>query len=298
MPLRLRAVRVLREVTMGPSPNSDSSLRSRLISSSANVRITEDASQVQTDSRHLPQIWIRFLYSREPLLFVLSAISKLWWAASLTGLGQTFVSLSNKANTQETEMKLLLVYFAVGLSYVAAAICDNYFCSVLQSRVSCRLATLVSENATLRGSPEESQRSLAFQLASSDAHSVGQGALVVFDVLNTPIWFSAILIILFTQPETGWKYGLIMACMALGTLAWIYFLSLRLTDVQNEISAAEGKQMSTFVESLENMRTLRFYGWDIYMLQRLHKMTDDMLPLRSRLRVFKVVMPQFFLFCV
>ena len=233
----------------------------------------------------LPENWVRYAYQSETRFFVLAATCKFLWSGFLIGL--TVLNLEIYRSSGDDTLKYVFGYMGAGLAYCLSGECQTYFSALLGSRLKARLAARVAEHAILRGSPDSSERSLALSLASSDAQSVCQGALTLFDLCISPFWFVVVVLILALRVNL--KFGMIGAAMAVCVLTWMALISVLLTRAKKEINAAESKQISTFVESLENVRTLRFYGWDTYMLKKLHKMTDDMLPMRQRLLVLKMI---------
>ena len=233
----------------------------------------------------LPENWVRYAYQSETRFFVLAAACKFLWSSFLIGL--MVLNLEIIRSRENDTSKYVYGYMGVGLAYCLSGECQTYFSALLGSRLKARLAARVAEHAILRGSPAASERALALSLASSDAQSVCQGALTLFDLCVAPFWFIVVVIILVLRVNL--KFGMIGAAMAVCVLIWMAWISVLLTRAKMEISAAESKQVSTFVESLENIRTLRFCGLDTYMLKKLHRMTDDMLPMRQRLLVLKMI---------
>ncbi len=77
--------------------------------------------------------------------------------------------------------------------------------------------------------------------------------------------------------------------MCIVVLTFMSFISVALVRARKAVSELESKQVSLFVEVLESIRTLRFYGWDTYMLNKLHLMTDAMDPLRRKLVMLKML---------
>ena len=158
-----------------------------------------------------------------------------------------------------------------------------------------RLVARIAEHAILNGSPDASERAHALSLTSSDTQSVWQGLITFFDLAIAPFWFALVVVLLGRYTSDLMSFNQMLQFCAIGAfLAFIFgglilYISILLTRAKKAINSAESKQISTFVECLENIRTLRFYGWDNYMLQKLHRMTDDMLPLRQRLLKFKVI---------
>jgi ABC-type bacteriocin/lantibiotic exporter with double-glycine peptidase domain len=180
-----------------------------------------------------------------------------------------------------------------GIAYCAVDILANYYTSLLGSRIASRLAARVAEHAVLTGSPDASERALALSLASSDSQYVSHGLISLFDLILAPFWFAAVILLLVVYSnkvmpmDSSLVLGAIATALTVCFGAALSWISVLLTRIKKQINAAENKQVSVFVECLENIRTLRFYGWDGYMLQKLHKMTDAMLPLRQRLLVLK-----------
>jgi ABC-type multidrug transport system fused ATPase/permease subunit len=242
----------------------------------------------------LPDNFVRYAFQSETRLFLLAAAGKVLWSICVIGLSVALLEITRSRNEND-RLVFVLTFLGACLVYVCADIATNYYSALLGSRVMSRLAARITEHAILMGSPESSERALALSLTSSDAQSVWQGLITFFDLVIAPFWFVFVVILLgrYASPLMTFDQMLyfcgIAAVLAAVVGGFMMFNSILLTRAKKAINTAESKQVSTFVECLENIRTLRFYGWDRYMLQKLHRMTDDMLPLRLRLMKFKVI---------
>jgi ABC-type multidrug transport system fused ATPase/permease subunit len=242
----------------------------------------------------LPNNFVYFAMQSEARFFWLAAAGKFLWSCGIIGINVCLLEITNSKD-EDTRFQFVLYFLGAGLSYVGADIMANYFTAIMGSRVMSRLSARIAEHAVLRGSPEASERALALSLASRDSQAVWQGLVTFFDLTIAPLWFVVVVILLgiytspFMPPDKVLLFCSIGASLAIIFGALMAWISVLLTRSKKEINAAESKQVSTFVECLENIRTLRFYGWDNYMLQKLHKMSDEMLPMRLQLLKLKVV---------
>jgi ABC-type multidrug transport system fused ATPase/permease subunit len=166
---------------------------------------------------------------------------------------------------------------------------NSYFAGQLAGRVKARLAALVTEHTILRASPEASERAHALTLASSDAHLVCEGALSIHELWLAPINILTVVLLLIQRSGFNEPWGYIGGGMCVAVLLVMSRISVLLVKARKAVSQAEGEQVAVFVEVLENIRTLRFYGWDTYMLQKLHTMTDAMASLQQRLIFLKML---------
>jgi ABC-type multidrug transport system fused ATPase/permease subunit len=243
----------------------------------------------------LPSNFVRHAYRSETRLFLLAAAGKALWSMCLIGINVVLLEVTNTKDDEQKRLALIFGFLGVCLLYVCADVACNYYSALLGSRVMSRLAARIAEHAILNGSPEASERAQALSLTSSDTQSVMQGIITLFDLAIAPFWFALVVVLLGRYASVVMSFSqmlqfcTIAACLAIIFGSLMMFISMSLTKAKKAINAAESKQVSTFVECLENIRTLRFYGWDNYMLQKLHRMTDDMMPLRLRLLKFKVI---------
>jgi ABC-type transport system involved in cytochrome bd biosynthesis fused ATPase/permease subunit len=104
-----------------------------------------------------------------------------------------------------------------------------------------------------------------------------------------PLNIFVVVGILISQVGPSSIYGYIGGSMCMLVLVAMSFISVGLVKARKAVSEVEAKQTSLFCEVLENIRTLRFYGWDTFMLQKLHAMTDAMEPLRRKLIILKML---------
>ena len=238
----------------------------------------------------LPQSWVRYLIQSERRLFVLAALSKSVYSAGLIGVTMLVLRLIDVPRGNYSEaLQYCLIFTAVAVVFQLAAQANAYFSGQLAGRVKARLAALVSEHAILRASPEASERAMALTLASADAHQVCEGALFVHELWLAPLNILTVVGILIQRAGYTIEYGYIGGGMCVVVLLLMSYISILLVRARKAVSEVENKQISVFVEVLENIRTLRFYGWDSYMLQKLHRMTDAMVPLRRRLIYLKML---------
>lgn len=251
-------------------------------------------SRRQLPADPLPSNFVRYAYQSETRLFLQAAAGKALWSMCVIGINAVLLEVTGSKDDRK-RFSFILAFLGVCLVYVCADIACNYYSALLGSRVMSRLAARIAEHAILNGSPEASDRSLALALTSSDAQSVCQGLITFFDLAIAPFWFAFVCCLLgyYSSPLMTFNQ-MLQFCAIAAFLAVVFgglmmFISVLLTRAKKAINAAESKQVSIFVECLENIRTFRFYGWDSYMLQKLHRMTDEMLPLRRLLLKFKVI---------
>ena len=238
----------------------------------------------------LPQSWVRYLISSEPKLFVLAAVSKSLYSAGLIGVTMLVLHMQTigRGNFSEA-LQYCFIFLAVAAVFQLAGQGNSYFSGQLAGRVKARLAALVSEHAILRASPEASERATALSLASAEAHQVCEGALFIHELWLAPLNILTVVGVLIHYSGHTTEYGYMGGGMCIVVLLIMSYISILLVRARKAISEIESKQISVFVEVLENIRTLRFYGWDSYMLQKLHKMTDAMAPLRRKLIFLKML---------
>jgi ABC-type multidrug transport system fused ATPase/permease subunit len=243
----------------------------------------------------LPENFVRYAYQSETRVFLLAAAGKALWSICVIGINVSLLEITRTTDDERKRFALILVFLGVCLVYVCSDIACNYYSALLGSRVMSRLVARIAEHAILNGSPDASERAHALSLTSSDTQSVWQGLITFFDLAIAPFWFALVVVLLGRYTSDLMSFNQMLQFCAIGAFLAIIFgglillISILLTRAKQAINSAESKQISTFVECLENIRTLRFYGWDSYMLQKLHRMTDDMLPLRQRLLKFKVI---------
>ena len=243
----------------------------------------------------LPSSWVRYLIKSERRLFFLSAAFKTVYSATLIGitiLVLEMIDLSKTFKNEELYSKQFL--FCFWFLLVAAIFCfssqgNSYFAGQLAGKVKARLAALVTEETILRASPEASARATALTLASADAHTVCEGALAIHELWLAPINIFTVVVLLISRAGFEEPWGYIGGGMCVAVLLVMSYVSILLVRARKEVSNAENNQASVFVEIIENIRTLRFYGWDSYMLRKLHAMTDAMVPLRRNLIFLKML---------
>jgi hypothetical protein len=238
----------------------------------------------------MPQSWVAYLIQTEQRLFILAAVSKAVYSAGLVGITMLVLTLQAvPAGNFSEAARYCFAFLAAATVFQLGAQGNSYFSGQLSGQVKARLAALVSEHAILRASPEAAERAFALTLASSDAHQVCEGALVVHDLWLSPL--NIIIVVGILIVEVGYKemYGYIGGAMCVFVLLSMSYVSVLLVRARKAVSAVESRQVSVFVEVLENIRTLRFYGWDSYMLLKLNDITDSMMPLRRKLIFLKVV---------
>jgi ABC-type multidrug transport system fused ATPase/permease subunit len=249
---------------------------------------------------NLPPSWVSYLIQSERRLFILAAACKTVYSASLIGVTMLVLAMIDLSNPAlETSFKYPELFaeqlkFCFWFLLLAAVYCfssqgNSYFAAQLAGRVKARLAALVTEYAILRGSPDASERALALTLASSDAHVVCEGALQIHELWLAPINIFTVVILLIQRSGFASPWGYVGGGMCLAVLLLMSQISILLVRSRKAVSEAEVKQAAVFVEVLENIRTLRFYGWDTYMLNKLHALTDAMQPLRRKLIVLKMM---------
>ena len=245
----------------------------------------------QDDSpRRLPHTWVRFLWQSERRLFLLAAVSKLVYSAGLIGVTMLVLDMQRVPRGMYSKaLEYCFGFLAVASALQLAAQGTSYFSGQLAGKVKARLAALISEHAILRASPEAAERALALSLASSDAHQVCEGAMFVHELWMAPLNILAVVGILINEVGATRMYGYVGGGMCFIVLVVMSFISVALVRARKKVNELEAKQVSLFVEVLESIRTLRFYGWDTYMLQKLHDMTDSMEPLRQKLITLKML---------
>jgi ABC-type multidrug transport system fused ATPase/permease subunit len=238
----------------------------------------------------LPQSWVTYLIQSEWRLFILAAVSKAIYNAGLLGITMLVLRIQavTYGNTSES-LRYCLIFLAVSCVYQLSGQANVYFSGQLSGRVKARLAALVSEHAILRASPEASERAIALTLASADAHQVCEGALVVHELWLSPLNILTVCGILIQNAGYKSYYGYIGGALCICVLLTMSYVSILLVRVRKAVSAVESKQVSIFIEAIEAIRTLRLYGWDTYMLQKLNNMTNSMMPLYRKLVMLKVV---------
>jgi ABC-type multidrug transport system fused ATPase/permease subunit len=241
----------------------------------------------------LPSNFVYYAIQSESRFFWLAAAGKLLWSCGIIGINVCLLEITTETK-KDTRFQYVMYYTGVALAYAGADILSNYYTAILGSRVMSRLTARIAEHAILKGAPDASERALALSLASRDTQAVWQGLITLFDLAIAPIWFGTVVVLLGIYASRSMpsdkvvQFCAIGACLAISILALMAGISILLTRAKKDINCAESKQVSTFVECLENIRTLRFYGWDNYMLQKLHRMSDEMLPLRLKLLKLKV----------
>jgi len=256
-------------------------------------RVKAKVTQVthMTESvNQLPRSWVAYLIASEPRLFFLAAVSKSVYSAGLIGVTMLVLRMQTipRGNFSEA-LQYCFIFLPVAAVFQLAGQGNSYFSGQLAGRVKARLAALVSEHAILRASPEASERAAALSLASAGAHQVCEGALFIHELWLAPLNILAVVGILIQSSGYTTEYGYIGGVMCIVVLLIMSYISILLVRARKAISEIESKQISVFVEVLENIRTLRFYGWDAYMLNKLHKMTDAMSPLRRKLISLKML---------
>lgn len=261
---------------------------------SASAQVATSFEEQESCGAHspngLPQSWVAYLIQSERRLFILAAVSKAVYSAGLIGITMLVLTLQAvPAGNFSEALQYCLLFLAVACVFQFGAQGNSYFSGQLSGRVKARLAALISEHAILRASPEAAERAMALTLASTDAHQVCEGAMVVHDLWLSPLNILTVVGILVQNAGYRTEYGYIGGAMCVCVLLAMSYVSVLLVRARKAVSAVESKQVSVFVEVLENIRTLRFYGWDSYMLQKLNNMTDSMMPLRRKLIFLKVV---------
>jgi hypothetical protein len=144
----------------------------------------------------LPKSWARYLWSSERRLFLLAGLSKVIYSAGLIGVTMlvragpdpkcNFVTVSQVLALQRVPrgsyseaLRFCFGFLGIASALQLAAQGNSHFSAQLSGKIKARLAARISEHAILRASPAAEERALALVLASSDAHQVCEGAMLV-----------------------------------------------------------------------------------------------------------------------
>ena len=237
----------------------------------------------EADNPPLPEWWVAYLWQSERKLFVLSGLCKVVWGACSLASAFYFVQSLIAASDLNTGIGICFGYLAVSILLSLSSQFLGLFSGQMGSRAKARLAALVAEHALLHAVTSQSSQSLALTLASSDAHMVFDGALAFHFLWAAPV--EAIVInglLISLAKDSGW----IASGIVVVTVVVLYAVSMIMTRIRGRFNIIQAKQVSLFFEVLQNMRPFRFYGWDSFFLDRLHKLTDQMVPMLMRLALY------------
>jgi ABC-type multidrug transport system fused ATPase/permease subunit len=230
-------------------------------------------SRSELQPQPLPVWWVSYLVRTEFRLFLQSAVCKLMWSASALSCAYYFVQTLVATRDVTFGLSICFAYLAVMIVLSFFAQYLGYLSGQLGSRAKARLAALVAEHALLHAAASEKNLSMALTLASSDAHLVCDGAVMIHYLWAAPVEATAIVALLINFSRDG---GWICAGVALATILILYTLSLIMTRIRGRFNAVQSEQVSLFFEVLQNIRSFRFYGWDAVFLRKLHSLTDRM----------------------
>jgi hypothetical protein len=156
-------------------------------------------------------------------------------------------------------------------------------CANIKSRLSARVA----EHALLRGSASAADKSTALVLASQDAHNFCQGAKCVWQ-LPAALSEGIVIVSLVINASGPLSGGIAAGLLIAGFLA-LFAMLLKMASLKRELNIEQDKQVSLFYEVLANIRSFRFYGWDLFFLNKLNILTDALIPIQNKILVLKAL---------
>jgi hypothetical protein len=118
---------------------------------------------------------------------------------------------------------------------------------------------------------------------------VCEGALSIHQLWGSMLEFVAINLWFLLNAAVPVKYGVFATGACLLALSWVAWVSILMKRVRTAVAGLESKQTALFVEYVANIRSFRLNGWDAFVQRKLDRMTDEMLPLRSRAMRLKML---------
>jgi ABC-type multidrug transport system fused ATPase/permease subunit len=155
------------------------------------------------------------------------------------------------------------------------------------ARLKQRLAAKISEHALLKGLTSASDKAAAVVLASQDTHNICEGAICLWQ-LPASICEGSVITALVIETSGALGGGIAAAILIAGFIA-LFCMSLRMTSLKHEMSCAQDRQVSLFYEVISNIRPFRLYGWDVFFLDRLNKLTEQLAPIQRKIMVLKAL---------
>jgi ATP-binding cassette, subfamily C (CFTR/MRP), member 1 len=246
----------------------------------------DKAPGVQPPSKSgLPSSWFQYIWQIEPKLFLCSAIAQLAWSSFTITAAYYFVNEMTRNKDQLRGLELCFGFLGTIIAISVSFQLKTLWVGQMGGSVKNRLAAKVAEHAVLRGSTSASDKAAALVLASQDAHNICEGAKCVWQ-LPASICEGVVIVALVIKESGSLAGGVAAAILIAGFLA-LFFMSIKMTSLKHDLNQVQDKQVSVFYEVLANIRPFRFYGWDSFFLQRLDQLTEDLIPIQSKIVLLK-----------
>jgi ABC-type multidrug transport system fused ATPase/permease subunit len=244
------------------------------------------------DKSGLPKTWFGYLWKIEPKLCLASAFMQLAWSSCTILAAYYFINeMTANRNSQNFDqqrgLELCFGYLGTITAIAVTFQLKNLWVGQMGANMKSRLSARVAEHALLRGSISSADKSLALVLASRDAHNICEGVKCVWQLPAAIA--EGIVIVALVIWRSGSISGGIAAGLLIGGFIALFYMSLYMTALKQELSVVQDKQVSLFYEVLANIRPFRFYGWDRYFLDRLNNLTDALIPIHNKILILKAL---------
>ena len=241
----------------------------------------------QVDKSGLPETWFGYLWKIEPKLCLASAFMQLSWSSCAILAAYYFVNQMTANKDQQRGLELCFGYLGTIISIAVSHQLKNLWVGQMGANIKSRLSARVAEHALLRGSTTAADKSLALVLASQDAHNICEGAKCVWQ-LPAAIAEGIVIVALVTYASGSTSGGIAAGLLIAGFIA-LFSMSSKMTSLKRELNMVQDKQVSLFYEVIANIRPFRFYGWDLFFLNRLNEMTDALIPIQNKIVILKAL---------
>lgn len=261
------------------------SLRSRYVTSCIpHSSQHHEAVAIKSD---LPAAWFGFLWKNEPLLLALSGFAQLFWSSFIILGAYYFVSEMNRNRDQQRGLELCFLYLGTILVIVLSYQFKELWVGKMGASIKKVMSARVAEHALLHADVSAAEKSLALVLASQDSHNICEGAKNVWQLpaaLSEGTVITALVI-----NTAGALAGGVTAGILVAGFVFLFAMSRKMNALKHDVSQIQDKQASLFCEVLANIRSFRFYGWDAFFLEKLDRMTDELVPAQRKLVLMKAV---------